>query len=70
MGYWLTHAERLAYHRDYNKRYRKEHPEKMKQFHQKGKSKQLENIQRKELEQRASHLATFLIDEYDEGVCI
>lgn len=70
MGSWLTHEERLAYHRDYQHRYRKEHPEKFKMFYKTGRSKKLEKEQKKELEERENARATFLLDEYDEGVFI
>lgn len=67
MGKWLTKEARLAYHREYNKNYRKEHPEKISQFKKNAKYNRLEVEQRKELNERTNHRATFLLDEYDEG---
>lgn len=70
MGKWVTSEETLAYHRRYGAKYRQEHPEKISQFHKNGRRNKLEKEHKKELEERENHRATFLLDEYDEGVVI
>lgn len=67
MGKWHTNEERLAYHREYNAKYRLLCPDKIKQYKQNVKIRVLEIAQIKELEERKNPRATFLLDEYDEG---
>lgn len=70
MGKWMTHEKRLAYHRDYNACYRKEHPEKISGYKQKGKEKRMKEKEKKEVDARECHRLTILVDEHDEGFLI
>lgn len=67
MGTWLTKEERLEYHRGYNGDYRKDHPDKIKQYRENEKKQIVKTRNKNDAIAAAKHRLEDLKEEYDEG---
>lgn len=70
MGICQTYTATNSYHKDYNTKYRAKHPDRVKIYKERERKRRVDDKTKKELDDRENHRATFLIDEYDEGVAI
>jgi hypothetical protein len=67
MWKWRTHEEKLAYHREHNAKYRKEHSDKIKAGVQARKEREMLEEFRVKINGKGAHRVTVLHEQYDEG---
>lgn len=70
MGICQTYATSNGYHKDYNTKYRAAYPDRIRVYKERERKRRVDDKTKKELEDRENHRATFLLDEYDEGINI